>query len=190
MTHRNICPNCKTDNPTGSCLRCSGLPSVYTVADRSTVIGTLVHDLKYSSARAIAKPLAEVVDATLPVIVGDVTVVPLPTISRHIRERGFDHTLEIAKQLIKLRPDWTYKTILVRANDTVQVGASESNRLKQAKKAYRINPKQSIDEATTYLLIDDVWTTGASMKEAHKTIVKAGAAKTIMLALAVSRIEN
>ena len=190
MNHQNICPNCKSENPTGSCSKCSALPPIHTIADRSTIVGTLIHDLKYSSAKALAKPLAELADAILPAILGDVVIVPLPTISRHIRERGFDHTLEIAMQLAKLRPNWTAKTILKRTNSTVQVGANESTRIRQAKKAYQIDPRFSFEKPTTYILIDDVWTTGASMKAAYKIITKAGATKTVILALAISRIKN
>ena len=190
MNHQNICPNCKSENPTGSFSNDSAPTQIYTIADRSTIVGALIHDLKYSSAKALAKPLAELASTILPNILGDVVVVPLPTISRHIRERSFDHTLEIAKQLTKLRPNWTTKAVLKRTNNTVQVGANESTRIRQAKKAYQINPRFSLEKSTTYILIDDVWTTGASMKAAHKTITKAGATKTVILALAISRIKN
>ena len=190
MAHQNICPNCKSNNPTGSCSKCTALSPIYTIADRSTLTGLLVHDLKYLSSKAIAKSLAELANAIIPVILGNVVIVPLPTITKHIRERGFDHTLEIAKQLSKLRLHWTYEPVLKRANNTIQVGANESVRISQAKKAYQINPRCLINQSTTYLLIDDVWTTGASMKAAHKIITKAGATKTIILVLATSRIKN
>ncbi len=190
LEHQNICPNCKSENPTGICPKCSYLPPIYTIADRDTTTGVLIHDLKYSSARAVAKILAGLADDILPNILGETTIVPLPTISQHIRERGFDHTMQIAKYLAKRRQNWIVRPIIERAHDTVQVGASESARLAQAKKAYKINPKYQIHKSTTYLLFDDVWTTGASMKSAHKILTTAGANKIVMLILAISRIKN
>lgn len=188
--HHNLCPNCKSSNPTGICPKCPSMPPTFTVANRTSSVGLLVHDLKYTSSRSLAKPLAELANSILPDIIGPVVIVPLPTISRHIRERGFDHTLEISRRLAKLRPDWHVEKVLLRARDSVQVGATESARLSQAKKAYQINSKNKIDPSATYLLFDDVWTTGASMKAAHKILTRAGIRKTMMLILAVSHVKH
>ncbi len=190
LNHQNICPNCKSENPTGKCPKCTSLPLVYTLADRDTLVGTLIRDLKYSSARAVAQTLPSLADNILPTILGEVVVVPLPTISGHIREPGFDHTMQIAKNLAKFHRDWSVKPILKRAHNSVQVGATESVRIAQAKKAYRFNSKFQANQSTTYLLIDDVWTTGASMKSAYKILTSAGANKIIILILAISRIKN
>jgi predicted amidophosphoribosyltransferase len=122
----------------------------------------------------------------LPNIVGKVSIVPLPTISRHVRERGFDHTFKIAKSISRLRPFYQVERLLIRAKDTIQVGSSSSVRISQAKKAYQINPKIKINPSTTYILFDDVWTTGASMQSAIKKLQSAGANKILLLILAVS----
>ena len=47
-------------------------------------------------------------------------------------------------------------------------------RKKQAKEAYLVK-SGAIDANRTYLLIDDVWTTGASMESAIDLMKKAGA---------------
>ena len=88
------------------------------------------------------------------------------------------------------KPCWHTEKILIRAHDSVQVGTTESIRRIQAKKAYQINPKAVINQDTTYLLLDDVWTTGASMKAAHKILTRAGAKKIIILVLALSHIKH
>ena len=190
LEHQNFCPNCKTLNPTGNCQKCTSLPSTFVIADRSTIIGNLIHDFKYSSISALAQPIAELTDYILPEIPGKVSIVPLPTISRHIRERGFDHTYKIAKNLLTLRTNWKIEPILLRVKNTVQVGATETERKSQVKKAYTVNPKTTIDKSTTYILLDDVWTTGASMKAALKKISSAGAEKIILVVLAVSQMRN
>ena len=184
---QNLCPICRKPNPTGKCQTCQNSQQFYIVDYRNTLIGELIHDYKYNSVRALARPLAEILHEILPELPPNTTIIPLPTINRHIRERGFDHTALIAKHLAKIR-HIHHSPILVRANNSVQVGSSKSVRLSQAKSAYEINPKQTIDPASTYLLLDDIWTTGASMQAAVKKLQQAGASKIIVAILGLSQI--
>ena len=51
-----------------------------------------------------------------------------------------------------------------------------------------ISQKIKINPDTTYILLDDVWTTGASMQSAIKKLQQAGASKIIVAILSLSRI--
>ena len=55
------------------------------------MIGQLAKEYKYGSVVALADVLAGFLDSALPFFADEIIVVPLPTIARHIRERGFDH---------------------------------------------------------------------------------------------------
>ncbi|MBQ2623238.1 ComF family protein [Candidatus Saccharibacteria bacterium] len=185
-----ICPNCKAKAKNHRCQKCHTLPPIYLVGERSSLIGNLVHDYKYHSTRALAKPLAEILDKILPNTTNQAVIVPLPTIDRHIRERGLDHTYLIAKHLAKIRgKNYQTSKLLLRAKNTVQVGANRSMRLTQADSAYVVSSKATIDPSTTYILLDDVWTTGASMKAAVKKLRQAGAKDIIIAILALSRLD-
>ena len=187
LERQDICPNCKAPKAGHKCEHCSALPPIFAIGDRASLMGKLVHDYKYSSVRALGRGLSDLANMVLPNFIGRVVLVPLPTISRHVRERGFDHTLDLARRLVRMRDGWSVELALERARNTVQVGASETARLTQAKHAFKINPKIQLNETTTYLLLDDVWTTGASMKAANKILSKAGAKKIAMLILAISQ---
>ncbi|MBP3899286.1 ComF family protein [Candidatus Saccharibacteria bacterium] len=150
------------------------MEKVYAVSYRDGVMLKLTEDYKYKSIRKTAEVLAELMSAAIPKSLKDVVVVPLPTIVKHIRERGFDHTLLLAKNLARLR-GWRVERVIGRVNKTVQVGADEETRRRQAKEAYAV--VRGVNAEATYLLIDDVWTTGASMEAATKAIKKAGAKK-------------
>ena len=187
-SRENYCPNCKAKNKTGNCKNCKDLPKIFIVAERSSLVGKLIYDFKFSSVRALSTPLAELLDQVLPKIPGNVKIVPLPTIAKHVRARGLDHTYLIAKSLSNLR---NYKTerLLLRAKNTVQVGASENTRKKQAETAYKLAKNAEIDKEATYILLDDIWTTGASMKAAVKKLRQAGVSKIVIAILAVNRLD-
>lgn len=187
----NFCPNCKSVNPTGNCPKCHSLPPTFVVGNRTDLIGKLIYDLKFNSVRSLAMPIAEILDNSLPAIDGSVAIVPLPTIHRHIRQRGLDHTYLIAKNLAKIRgPKYQVSRLLQRSSSTVQVGSDRKARLSQASSAYSINPAFTIDQNTTYIVFDDIWTTGASTKAAVKLLKSAGASKILVSLLAVSRIDQ
>lgn len=107
-----------------------------------------------------------------------IVLVPLPTIRKHIRERGFDHTLRLcfelekflSKRLEKLGVKVEYEDLLVRKNKTVQVGKEKKERMKQAEKAYGIRDGVKIESKTLYIFVDDVTTTGASLAAAKKIL--------------------
>ena len=170
----NICPKCG-EIINYRCSKCV-LPYLMTFCFgyRDEILGQMAEEFKFYGVRAIGKAIGELVDRMMPEIEGDIRIVPLPTIHRHIRERGVDHTYMVAKEVARRR-GWKVERVLLRKNETVQIGKNKKERLAQAKEAYKRNPKVEIDSEATYIMLDDVWTTGASMTEAGKLIRKAGA---------------
>lgn len=161
-------------------------PPIYAVGEKNGVLETLIHDFKYCSVRDLAKPLAELIDRTLPKdLPQNSIIVPLPTATRHVRARGLDHTYLIGKHLAKMR-HFTLKRAILRDKNTVQVGSDRATRIAQASSAYTINSHIKINPNATYILLDDVWTTGASIKAAEKILKDAGAQNIIVALLTYS----
>ena len=183
--HFNYCPFCKHEIPGHICTECALLPPFTMVGWKDSLIGDLVMEYKYHSTRAIGVELASILDTLLPYYCGDTIIVPLPTIGKHVRERGFDHMFYVAKKLAKLR-GYKVARILHRATNSVQVGAGAERRVSQAFSTYELTTPRLSAEAN-YVLLDDVWTTGASMKAATRKLREAGALKISIAVLAVSR---
>ncbi len=160
---------------------------VFMVGYYDGLIGRLIKEYKYNSVRALADVLADFIDESLPIFSEKVILVPLPTIPKHIRQRGFDHIGFIANKLAKKR-GWEVEKCLSRNKNSIQVGMSGNVRRAQAREAYKIEKRVYDDKC--YLLLDDVWTTGASMNEAAKVMKENGATRLMCVVLGVNRGEN
>jgi len=66
-----------------------------------------------------------------------------------------------------------YKQLIGRLTNTKQRQATARQRVEQAKKVFCLNG--GIDANIPYLLIDDVYTTGSTIKYASQILQKAGA---------------
>ena len=184
----NICPVCKCQKSSGKCDHCHDFPECYCLGKREDVLSILIHDFKYQSTRTIGVTLAGLLCEHLPDFPKNSVIVPLPTSTSHIRERGFDHTFFIAKRIAKNK-HLKAKHLFIRTANTVQVGSDRATRLTQAEHAFTLNPKTRISPDTTYILFDDVWTTGASMNSAIKKLREAGAKRIIVTLLATSSLD-
>lgn len=191
----DICPLCKQILPSGrfwGCQECElPLERVWVAGWREGVLAKMVSQYKYQAVRAATGALVEILDATLPATselerngLKGIIVVPLPTIGRHVRERGLDHTDRLARGLARQR-GWQYQRVLERAVDTVQVGTKAALRRKQAAQAYMTQRRCEAEK--TYLLVDDIWTTGATMLAAVQVLREAGAQKVLGVVLATGK---
>lgn len=163
----------------------------WVVGWREGMLAKLVSELKYQSVRACADTLTELLDQSIPRPIfeeREVILIPLPTIGKHIRLRGLDHTKLLAKKLGNRR-DWKMQTLLRRANDTVQVGTKATKRVTQASKAYELS-YAAINPNSCYILLDDVWTTGASMQAAASVLKQAGAKYIYGTVVEIGRSKN
>ena len=163
----------------GGELRLGKIQNLYVVGYREGVLRKMAVEYKYSARRAYADVLAGLMMETMGSFgnnlrKNEVVVVPMPTIQRHIRERGFDHTYRLAKKLAKIK-GWEFLPVIKRVNRTTQVGADEETRERQAAAAYGVFSE--IEPEKTYVLIDDIWTTGATMRSGAKILAKKGAEK-------------
>lgn len=184
VTGKVLCECCKNDIIRNR--KKSKTPNIYVVSSRKGLLDELIQSYKYYSVRALARPLAELLDTILPKnLPKNTIIIPLPTATNHIRTRGLDHTYLLAKHLAKIR-HFKVEKILLRNKNTTQVGADKKTRLSQAKNAYIFNHKAQIDQNTTYILLDDIWTTGASITAAKTILQKAGATKIKIALLAYS----
>ena len=162
--------------PTAKMWLCSDCKVPYerawAVGNREGVLQRLIGLYKFERAKSGYKELGDLLLSSLPELPPETIIVPIPTVSGHVRERGYDHMLLIARYVAKKR-GLRLQCLLERKTGTKQRQAGASQRESQAKRAFSVNGV--IDGSVPYLLLDDVITTGATLKYASKALVDAGA---------------
>lgn len=110
-------------------------------------------------------------------------VVPVPLHPKRQRERGFNQSALLGK-MIAQKLGLGYLEALKRVKHTKpQVGLESWQRKKNIKNAFSVDTKYNIQN-TSILLIDDVWTTGSTLKECCFFLKKGGAKKVWATTLA------
>ena len=136
-------------------------------------VAKIIDDYKFRRVRAAAGILGDLLDSTLLELPADAVIVSIPTTSRNMRCRGYDHMQLIAKDLARKRKVG-YSSLLCRRNNVVQHAARSSRqRKRQAKEFFEVS--QPVDQKKLYVIIDDIFTTGSTLAAAAGCLKQAGA---------------
>jgi len=157
-----------------SCRRHSVLKYVFTRTEYDQLAKNLIYALKFSFTKSAARPIAREIAGLLPPLPKNTVIVHVPAATSHARQRGFDQSALLARELSKLL-NLPHIHALARIGQQRQVGASRSVREQQMKNAYRALSLSVIKDANI-LLVDDVTTTGSTLEAAGLTLRRAGAA--------------
>ncbi len=111
-------------------------------------------------------------------------VVPVPLQRRRLQERGFNQALLLAKELSRRTGVPYHKSILQKKKPTLpQIHLSGPERERGVRGAFRVADRETI-RGKMILLVDDVYTTGATVNECSKVLMNGGAKRVDVLTLA------
>jgi len=176
-----VCAGCRLDPPPWDRLYFHG---PYCAALRDLIIDFKFHGglhrtrlLVSLAAQAYRRGTADAVTAmALPDL-----IVPVPLHPRRVRERGYNQSLELARGLGRALGRPVAAQALTRVRDTApQSSLDMARRRENIRDAFA-----SVQvHARNILLVDDVYTTGATLTECARTLRRAGAAGLDALVLA------
>lgn len=169
------CYKCNKVSLSPACLACTELLGLKSLLVRTQYEGfakELVHRLKferaYNASEIIALSLAE--DFTH-LLSQKSVVVPIPTASQRVRERGYDQSVLIAKKFSR-HTGLSYAPILTRIGQHRQTGHNRAQRSSQLKDIFEV--KDHIRKDQRIILVDDVLTTGATIRSATHALRASG----------------
>jgi ComF family protein len=141
---------------------------------------------KYRGSSRLAKVLgtllAEYNDPDFPFSEFDL-ILSVPLHPQRLRQRGFNQSLLLARRISRMHSIPLDFTALQRSRPTQpQTQLSGSERQKNIRGAFEVRRPAVIAERHI-LLIDDVFTTGATVEECSRVLLKAGAKQVDVLTL-------
>jgi ComF family protein len=156
------------------------------------VIKNLIHQFKYQYIKEIAFTLANFLNVfwtkttkTIEEDWGGYIVIPIPLHKKRLCERGFNQSEEIAKIFAHQFNFKILDNILIRKVDNPPQAKIENyeQRYKNIKNIFEVRSPGLIN-GQNIILIDDVFTSGATLQEAAKILKNNGAKKIIGLTIA------
>ena len=183
------CNYCLCEKPirlpsNGKCRNCDhkNLSGLYSAAPYSNkLVQSLIKKFKYEPyAKDLVKPLANLLINHLQLLdqlpdFSGFLLIPIPLGDKKIRRRGFNQAEEIAKELSTHfhLPLLDNALIKVKEN-SAQAELEKDQREENIKGVFAVKNAEEI-AGKNILLVDDVYTTGATMEEATETLKKARA---------------
>ena len=178
------CPRCALPVATGTpCGRCLGDPPAFdaTVAVFAYAFpaDALIQGLKFRSELAIAPLLAGALAAEIGALPdrGVDLVVPVPLHAARLVQRGYNQSMELARRLAVQLDTRLAADLCERVrNTTAQIDLPLKERHENVRGAFSC--RRAVD-AKTVAVVDDVMTTGATLREMAATLKKFGAVRVV-----------
>lgn len=191
------CPICeRVITPDGrTCINCktkSALDGMLCVTSyKISLVADAVHNFKYNFVDGLHVPLAKLLikelhKSNLPI--ADI-LIPIPLHKRRLRWRGFNQSQLLAQYIsqkllsnleIPLASDIILRKRYTKPQKEIQ---NKSERAANIKDAFAISDSEIIKDKTVFL-IDDIATTGSTIKECAKILKDAGAKQVYAIVIA------
>ena len=148
----------------------------------------MVHLLKYERMRSLAKPLGRLLARAIEMLEDEagreLLVVAVPLFPAKERERGYNQAVLMSDaalvELKKSRPEWNLTAahgVIRRVKDTKsQFGLTPKGRRRNLQGAFAVGDRVTL-AGREVLLVDDIYTTGATARACAQVLRRAGASK-------------
>jgi len=194
-----ICSECNRIGVRGAvhlgCKRKYSLDGLVSLLSYKGLVRLGIHRLKYDFLKDVETELLEILGESLKIKLKDKRevglinflkkkpiVVPVPLYWRRENWRGFNQAEIVGKMLVNLLGLEMKKILVRRRLTSPQIKLDKKAREKNVKRVFEIERGILVPERV--LLVDDVWTTGATMRAGGRSLKKAGVKEVWGLSLA------
>ena len=188
---KSVCPYCTKPALDGvtheKCLGKLGLDGLVALSAYEGVVRNAIGGLKFKYANSVAQELlTQTLQRAPDWLFQNVSlIIPVPMHPKRERERGFNQA-EVLAELLSAETDLPFlkDAVVKRKNTPSQTTLSGKKRRKNLIGAFGWNKKYKLEKDLSALIIDDVYTTGSTMKEVAKVLKRNGFGKAWGLAIA------
>ncbi len=150
-------------------------------------VKALIHEAKYKQNKKAFEILGYVLNEYLLEIISeesfsDIKIIPIPLSEERLKERGYNQTLEIIKHTNDFNLFIETNLLNKIRNTKPQTTLTRKIRIENAKGSFSTIKKA--DASVTYILFDDVLTTGSTMQAAIDALTKSGATRILPITIA------
>lgn len=182
---KNICAGCYADLPwrNSPCLPvAAGLTTATAMLDYSFPVDAAIKALKFGRKLHYGPALAETLFAGLHLLPDDIdAVLPVPLHWRRKTWRGFNQANEIAAPVARRMNLPLIRNVARRKPTPYQSGLDAHDRASNLAGAFHV---RGLVTHRHVLIVDDVFTTGATAEKLGSVVLQAGAGAVSMLAVA------
>ncbi len=141
------------------------------------IVRSLIHTMKYRNDPLIAADLAALLPSALYLLephvdLNNAVLVPIPLSRLRFISRGFNQAEILAAELGKLTGIPVRSSMLARKHTTPQHNLVRDQRFANLRGTFRLTPGARL--APTVILVDDIYTSGATILEAACVLRRAG----------------
>jgi|SRR3989344_1409909 len=166
---------------------------------QNKIVRLMVKSIKYKNNASLRKRIAiylyeEILDISSEIALfhGALPLlVPMPMSKKELRNRGFNQCEELCREIKKLGPladggsiEVSYNTLKKVRETMRQTTLSREERTENVKGSMCVPMDIGTAKLRTVIVLDDVYTTGASFTEARRALLSAGAKRVIGLFIA------
>jgi ComF family protein len=148
---------------------------------------TAIHEFKYGAKSSFAKPLGLLLSSfarTWLETDKNLLLMPVPLHPRRLRERGFNQSLLLAREVAKdLKVDLDFLSLQRIKYTKPQTELGSEERARNVRRAFQVSRRETVKKRSI-VLVDDVATTGSTLNECARALKKAGCREVFCLTLA------
>ncbi len=179
------------ETPTHTCFNCIESPPLFAMHRSFSIYDGVVREMillmKFKKIEIFGEILAEIafehIKGSDSIFDCDL-IIPVPISKKRMSLRGFNQSEVIAKKLSKLLKKSILKNVLIKKIDTIpQSLLSFRERRENVRGSFEVRDNGLL-KGKKILLVDDIYTTGSTVSECCKVLLKAGAKEVKVFTIA------
>jgi ComF family protein len=191
----NVCLKCgkplSSPIPNQICLSCIESPPLFTLHRSFSLYDGILREIillmKFRKFKILGKVLARIAYENLKdfdSLFDCDLIIPVPISKKRMAMRGFNQSEVIAEELSRLTKRSILKNVLIKKIDTIpQSLLSLRERIENVRGSFEIKNGELL-KGKRILLVDDIYTTGSTISECCKVLLKAGAVEVKVFTIA------